>query len=475
MSPLGVHFTPPHALSPLELLETIQNRGLTRFLREWEERLAAATPGGLSAYDAESLKALKSLALQSDQSGPTDPDLFLEAIEGRQRRDLDDRPGVVRVMTIHQSKGLGFDAVLIPFPKHAMGMSSPSRDSTFFLSGGKEGTEWILKSPGELWCRMDPALRAGLEEAESRTAFENLCLLYVALTRARKGLYLFSDIGLASSEKKRSETEPAFTALRLTALGLLGHLYPEEIPGEPISVGQQSLRRLYLRGDWAWYQTVPFSVPEKTGAPIHPVPEPIRPSAKHKRLRLVEPSVEETQVWSLRWLLSPEADAVRRFGDAIHALLARLSWLEEIDPEQIASEWKPDPSLDEAVRRDALVQFRRLFEKPEIRNAFHRPSEPIWLWREKPFEWAENEEWISGIFDRVVVRLDSTGKPSEAEILDYKSARVETPGDATRAAEPYRPQMQLYRRALAGLLGLPPSRISVRLLFTRPGVFVPVF
>ncbi len=476
MSPLKSHFDPPNTSLPAQLLETLQNRGFCRFIAEWENRLHTAIPDGLSAYDAESLTAFKTLALQADQTGTDSVDRFLETVETRQRRDLDDRPGVVRVMTIHQSKGLGFDGVLAPFQSHPLGLASAARGMPLFLTHAQGETGWVLKCPSPPWRRMDPILRATLEEAESRTAFENLCLLYVALTRARSGLYLFSDFGEIAPDKKRPVKEPAFTAVRLAALGLLGHPEPGEVGGERISAGGQPLRRLFLQGDWTWFESFPKKAP-----PEEKIPTPLsfiagdREAQTRKRIRLIEPSEEETRAWGVRCLLSPEAEAMRQFGNAIHTLLAKVSWLEESDPARIAENWQPDPSWSKAIRLDATRQFLALFEKPEIRSAFRRPTEPAWLWREKSFEWMESQEWISGIFDRVVVKLDQAGYPREAEILDFKSARIETEAEATRASESYIPQMRLYRRALAGLLGLPQARIAVRLLFTRPALFVTVF
>ncbi|GAO42276.1 UvrD-helicase domain-containing protein [Flavihumibacter petaseus] len=93
----------------------------------------------------------------------------------------------VQVMTIHKSKGLAFDAVILPF------------------------ADWEFKSEkGNIWCALDPAI-AGitwvpvkLSQQLRETAFafdyfeetlfnlmDALNLLYVALTRARKKLVMF--------------------------------------------------------------------------------------------------------------------------------------------------------------------------------------------------------------------------------------------------------------------------------------------
>jgi ATP-dependent exoDNAse (exonuclease V) beta subunit len=55
-----------------------------------------------------------------------------------------------------------------------------------------------------------------------------------------------------------------------------------------------------------------------------------------------------------------------------------------------------------------------------------------------------------------------------AEILDYKTSRIETPEDLREKAEGYSGQMRLYRASLSKLLGLDPAAIRLRLIFTAP-------
>jgi ATP-dependent exoDNAse (exonuclease V) beta subunit len=105
----------------------------------------------------------------------------------------------------------------------------------------------------------------------------------------------------------------------------------------------------------------------------------------------------------------------------------------------------------------------------EVRAALSRPAAPPELWRERRFEIVLEEGWISGCFDRVTIGRDSAGRATAAEILDYKSNRVSTDEEVRAAAESYRPQMELYRRALSRMLGLAAERIGLHLIFTAPG------
>ncbi len=105
------------------------------------------------------------------------------------------------------------------------------------------------------------------------------------------------------------------------------------------------------------------------------------------------------------------------------------------------------------------------------RYLFIKQEEQVEVWREKAFELLIDGEWISGVFDRVVlVRAEVGGKVEKADIIDYKTSRVEGEKAIATEAEYYRPQMTVYRQALAKLTGLAEKDIRCLLVFTRPSV-----
>ncbi|MCO6025098.1 UvrD-helicase domain-containing protein [Prevotella cerevisiae] len=115
----------------------------------------------------------------------------------------------IRLLTIHKSKGLEFDHVIIPF------------------------CDWIFEKPGyTLWCSPEknpynelPVIPVDLykkqmcgsvfehfyKEEHSQNVVDNMNLLYVAFTRAKRGLYIFGknkDKDKAS-HKTKSTSSPA--------------------------------------------------------------------------------------------------------------------------------------------------------------------------------------------------------------------------------------------------------------------------
>jgi ATP-dependent exoDNAse (exonuclease V) beta subunit len=98
-----------------------------------------------------------------------------------------------------------------------------------------------------------------------------------------------------------------------------------------------------------------------------------------------------------------------------------------------------------------------------------RPPEPCEVWREQAFEVMLDGKWITGIFDRVAVFRDEAGRPVRAEIIDYKTNRVDQAEQIETLTGHYRPQMETYRHALSKLLNVSPDNIRARLIFTDAG------
>ena len=143
-----------------------------------------------NAGQAPFLQAFQDILLQYTRREATDIRSFLDWWEGEKSRryvTMPDNQDAIKLITIHKSKGLEFDAVIIPF------------------------CDWqMCKSGKTLWCRPDEApfndmklLPLKFERDLRNTIFvkeylrekmlsyiDNLNLLYVAFTRTRKVLFV---------------------------------------------------------------------------------------------------------------------------------------------------------------------------------------------------------------------------------------------------------------------------------------------
>ena len=216
----------------------------------------------------------------------------------------------------------------------------------------------------------------------------------------------------------------------------------------------------------------PAPEPEAQGGRLAERPSQRRP------LERAEPSDLVRMPRPAAALFEAETRDVLDFGALIHGLFERIEWLDpDGDPlaeaEAVAAEWRPPRGCDPFVRDDAWAQFRACLQAGDVRAALARPGGDAVLWRERRFDVILDGRWVSGVFDRAVIRRDAAGRPVSGALLDYKSDRHLEAGEAARRqAERHRPQMELYRRALSVLLGVAADRIAMDLLFTVPACVV---
>lgn len=112
-------------------------------------------------------------------------------------------PSRLEIMTIHKSKGLEFDCVILP------GLGSKSRPSQknllrWLKIPTKHQNELILISPIKANTQESDALYDFLGDLDAeKSSYENQRLAYVAVTRAKKRLYLSDHHVLATSSSLR--------------------------------------------------------------------------------------------------------------------------------------------------------------------------------------------------------------------------------------------------------------------------------
>ena len=193
----------------------------------------------------------------------------------------------VEILTVHRAKGLEFEIVLIP--ETNWDLRKPENVQLLF-SYEKESAR-----PDRVYWRKHGKYLKGLREAEQeRLKKDSLNLLYVALTRAKSGVYI---LGYKTS---------------MTGLGLWLNVIKERL-------GDATLP----------YDTIPKQ--EK---------KPAREEAKPYHVTLIEqgPVVREE-----RTLYSPTERGVEiiepkrrkglEFGEMIHRALSQVAWLDDMDAE----------------------------------------------------------------------------------------------------------------------------------------------
>jgi ATP-dependent helicase/nuclease subunit A len=377
-------------------LGRIARDGFEETIRQWVASIDLSKEPFLASCAADFLAA----ATEFDSAGSGGILDFIAFVESYQVQEPESTD-VVRVMTVHQAKGLTFDMAIVS------GLDDRTVQTTDDLVlGGGSPPAWGMLLPKKDFADQDPTLAAAGESLRADKEYGDLCTAYVAMTRPRFGLYLIT--------KQLGKTSKAKNFARLLALTL----------GESCELGNQKWFEAYGRKEISG--DLPITVPPALPAPTSGTPKPVSPSA----------SIE---VFSGTQNTPGRSREASDLGSEIHAALAGISWLDETPPSF--------PNCPEQAAR-LLDAF---FATPLAQKIFRRPEELCELWREKPFDILVGGQWVSGIFDRVHIRLHPDGHPAEATIYDFKTDKATPEAIQSRYAR----QMAAYRTAAALLLGLP--------------------
>ncbi|GAA5494226.1 ATP-dependent helicase/nuclease subunit A [Rubritalea halochordaticola] len=385
----------------------------------------------LSNYSVGRLHELERSAAQFVKRGGSLEDWVNEMEQWRQKEVT--REGVVQIMTVHKSKGLGFDVVILP-----------SLETSSFDSLGKldllekkdpdGNVEHHLLFPQKQLALADEELQAEVDRWQSDQAYEAFCVHYVALSRAKSGIYcLLPKRGKSSTLSRRNSDW-----LRL-ALGEDG------VRDEHFS--DLSGTVLYESGSWNWLD-------DKESILVSP--------QKVEVVRLLEASQKAVPI-----LASSHAGANiqqqlmsrggLRVGLEVHQALESIEW-----HRGGAFKWTGNRRVQQIVQACLDVE--------EVAKLF-TANPNIKLYREVAVEVLIDGDWVSGVIDRLHVSIGNGGHPISAQIIDFKT---DASDDVGLLAERYKMQLDLYQKAVAQIFDLPLASISKIILLTHAKKVIPL-
>ncbi|WP_460168233.1 UvrD-helicase domain-containing protein [Thermostilla marina] len=459
-----------------EIRRKIQRDGMGCTVRDWVTALAPHVDKG----DQASLKRLLERAYRFDAEGGLHADDFLDQIDAE--KIADPSAAVVRVMTIHNSKGLQFDAVILPDLDRSL-LGRPDRVMYRENDDGSVVEVATRYVRSELQPHLPDKLRAAIRWKLAENITEALCVLYVAITRAIRSVTMLVRPTVVEDENGRIESIKQHGSASDSAAAILASALARDVPRTPDAL-------LCEGGDPKWYGTLPPEQPP-TDAPTAPAVVRLQPSRRVRELEGFSPShLEGAGTKPLgAYIQAPAAGAADR-GTLLHAWFEQVRFLDEGEPDesllrQIGERLEfPAHEID-----DILRQFRRMLAQPLIRRVLARETyrgkppadrhessavhvtdavrNPRWELRtESAFSVRVEDKLCRGSIDRLMILFDGDRRVA-ADIIDYKSDGVSPDsGDVfTDRVEFYRPQLEAYRKAAAAWLKLPEENVSIRLLF----------
>ena len=404
---------------------------------------------------------------------------FVRAIDAARVRSVSD--SVVRVMTIHASKGLEFDAVILA--ECSWLMRGRAREILAERSHPLGPIERVVCAPPKALGENDPELTSVVDHARDRLLSESLCLLYVAMTRAR---HVFEAIVSGPAIKPGKEDSTGIYPGRLLVESLRPDLMDSDEVGEfgVECVGVPANWSEAVRARVARAESVSRE-PERRSLAIA-AEAPDHGGATGRLARVSPSSLEGGETRTLREILRPAGQVGRTRGTVLHALFETVEWLDAREPTSEDLERIAATHCAAGEEAGAMLDaFRRAIARPAIAAALSRASvalegdESLDLWRERAFATrmvgpGGEPVLMSGRFDRVVVVRGPDGRARRAVLVDFKTDAVGPGAGLSARAEHYQPQVRAYRAALGAALGLDVSRVRAQLLFTEAGEVVEV-
>ncbi|MBN2452572.1 MAG: UvrD-helicase domain-containing protein [Lentisphaeria bacterium] len=435
----------------VDVLGLIRDHGFAPAVESWLERLSACRD--LDGFSRSRLRALLDAAEAYDRSGRRSCLDFADFVASYTVSDVP-AERTVQVMTVHRSKGLGFDVVVAPLFRGRQGLGSASGADVLLgpREDGSGARRWILLAPPKDIAESDEALAEAGREAAEEACFEELCVLYVAMTRARRGLFL-----LLPPPPRSPGALHLHTLVRARLCGDAAPAGCLARLGEPESV-------LGARGE---ARAVPAAKGQGKGAPC-------QAEGKRRRYPRRTPSVHGITGRRAGDLFLPAARQGVCVGAAVHAFFEHLTWLNEVPLDEMLERWRLRVGRTGVDLTSAEGIIRGALEAPDFRRALARPAGRVALWRERSFEVLLDGEWVSGTFDRVVLTSDEAGRAESVRVLDFKTDRVAGAEEIEGAVGTYRSQLGLYCRVLRLLTGVEAMSIEGSLAFTHCGRVVPV-
>ncbi|GAB3369973.1 UvrD-helicase domain-containing protein [Spongiibacter taiwanensis] len=410
-----------------EVIAWIEAQPQSRDLR-WALRTAWHQLGGPACVTETEYRDVERVLALLSQHAPAGLLEDIGAFESALQRLFATPPvAPVELMTVHKSKGLEFDLVILP------GLGGRGRNEDSPLLVWQRLGEHMVFAPkpqagddqaARFYRFFDGQRRAALAEELDRQ-------LYVALTRAKVELHLF---GLASEDKNGE--------IKAESASFLGRLWEELGPSFDCAMR-------FEQDDEKGTRCVPLAprmenfavqLQRDYQAPALPL-SPLQQAQRFSENAVLEDNIEERATGIVFHELM---EKLGRGGveEGLYADRARLGQRIAL---RLRHHCHPEPGLSDSVDKVlGLLDNTRDCE--------------VGQWILGSFAWQANEQtlrrlvggqWQSLILDRVF--LESDPKGDKCWIIDYKTARGSGDLETFFAgqAERYRHKMTIYRNALA--------------------------
>ena len=449
------------------------NQGYGQFI----ESLARILAPDCTVREANRLQQLVQVAYSTEANGSKwelRPSRFVNFIRDEYRA-VEPSSAQIRVMTIHGSKGLEFDAVVVPMrsgrhdqmvgmpPKVVTGRPSPTEPIDLVTRYASKETQVLLPA----------SIQNHFAQQQAQVIREAICLLYVALTRAVHATHVI----LGPDAKPKSATAAAVVLSTVSEV-------------EKYEEGESAI---YESGNLNWHQAF---------ATVEPVPDPPASDSQDdadfylaanatldQHAHSITQETNSGRGVATRFPSAGDEPSGETFGDhlrptqnqratsmgsLLHACFEQIEWLDGSGPpsdDELLNRLRklvPDPDLVQ----QAIKHFGKAINLPNVQGLLNQQEQlsrfnatEIVVLNEYRFSVETPIGLLSGSIDRLVLSYQDRQLVG-AEIIDFKSDDV-TGQTAPIRAHAYQPQLDAYAEAIASVLPLSEDQISQVIVFTQ--------
>lgn len=361
---------------------------------------------------------------------------WFDAGDGELKREADNAAGLVRVMTVHGSKGLQAPIVILA---DATNDPERSRDGGLDLTDPANEDRKIPLPPLGKQDKVG-RIREAIDANRAADEQEHWRLLYVAMTRAEEALFVggalgTKDKGVPPAKSWYAALRALFTPEQEVADVVWSHRCDWGTPPEAAPPCEAAARTTEDAAALpSWLTALPPEEPRPT--------RPLAPSA-----------LGEEDAPDPPWPPGAGQDAARR-GTLVHKLLERLPDVAEGDRTEAGRAWlaRSAADLPEAEQDSLLSGALAVLAEPEWAEVFAPGS-----LAEVPVAALVGGQVVAGTIDRLVVEA------GRVRIVDFKTAR-RPPASLTEVPRAVLRQMAAYVAALE--VTFPGRRVEAALLYT---------
>ena len=154
----------------------------------------------LSAIDIDAAMAYFKVVLELEKSEPITHIGFIEKAMSDLYAEQPKQAGAVEIMTMHKSKGLEFDTVILPSLERRK--RADEHQLLLWEEFTSNDTQHYLLAPIQAQEKIEPIYQLARDIQNKKAQFEDARLLYVAATRAKKRLILSCQLNTRFDERK---------------------------------------------------------------------------------------------------------------------------------------------------------------------------------------------------------------------------------------------------------------------------------